>query len=114
MSALTARRAATGYPIRRNAPTVANMLAGIPAGLPFAGLVLGMPNRAMRLAMYVVRRADAAFAVSSIRLALAAICKAHQLAGVGLDLSQPGFRMTLDGWRKCWPPSPPRFAAWTS
>ena len=87
---------------------MANVLAEIPTGLPFAGLALGMPNCTMRLELSVFRRADAAVAVSSVRLALAVICKAHQLAGVWLDLSQPRIRMTLDGWRKCWPPSPPR------
>lgn len=49
------------------------------------------------VAMYIVRRADDGLAVSSIRVALAAIRTAHQLAGVGLDLSQPRFRMTLEG-----------------
>ena len=47
--------------------------------------------------MYVVRRADDGLAVSSIRVALAAIRTAHQLAGVALDLSQPRFRLTLEG-----------------
>src|SRR3954454_21743284 len=47
--------------------------------------------------MYVVRRADDGLTVSSIRVALAAIRTAHQLAGVGLDLTQPRFRMTLEG-----------------
>lgn len=49
------------------------------------------------VAMYIVRRADDGLAVSSIRVALAAIRTAHQLAGIGLDLSQPRFRMTLEG-----------------
>ena len=49
------------------------------------------------VAMYVVRRADDGLTVSSIRVALAAIRTAHQLAGVALDLSQPRFRMTLEG-----------------
>ena len=49
------------------------------------------------IAMYVVRRADDGLAVSSIRVAVAAIRTAHQLAGVALDLSQPRFRMTLEG-----------------
>jgi site-specific recombinase XerD len=49
------------------------------------------------VAMYVVRRADDGLTVSSIRVALAAIRTAHQLAGVGLDLSQPRFRLTLEG-----------------
>src|SRR5947209_19967527 len=39
------------------------------------------------IAMYVVRRADDGLTVSSIRVALAAIRTAHQLAGVALDLS---------------------------
>src|SRR4051794_25267155 len=47
--------------------------------------------------MYIVRRADDGLTVSSIRVALAAIRTAHQLAGVALDLSQPRFRMTLEG-----------------
>ncbi len=78
------------------------------------------------VAMYIVRRADDGLAVSSIRVALAAIRTAHLLAGIGLDLSQPRFRMTLEGvvrsrgvrptrqaapavpdiLAKCWPPSP--------
>ena len=49
------------------------------------------------VAMYVVRRADDGLTVSSIRVALAAIRTAYQLAGVPLDLSQPRFRMTLEG-----------------
>ena len=48
-------------------------------------------------AMYVVRRADDGLTVSSIRVALAAIRTAYQLAGVSLDLTQPRFRMTLEG-----------------
>ena len=47
--------------------------------------------------LYIVSRADEGLAVSSIRVAIAAIRTAHLLAGVGLDLSQPRFRMTLDG-----------------
>jgi hypothetical protein len=49
------------------------------------------------VAMYVVRRADDGLAVSSLRVALAAIRTAHQLAGVPLDLSQPRSRMALEG-----------------
>ena len=49
------------------------------------------------VAMYIVRRADDDLAVSSLRVALAAIRTAHLLAGVPLDLSQPRFRMTLEG-----------------
>lgn len=47
--------------------------------------------------LYIVSRADEGLAVSSIRVAIAAIRTAHLLAGVGLDLSQPRFRMTLEG-----------------
>ena len=43
------------------------------------------------VATYVVRIGDDRLAVSSIRVALAAIWIAHQLAGVGLFLSQPRF-----------------------
>ena len=49
------------------------------------------------LAMYVVRRADDGLAVSSLRVALAAIGTAHRLAGIPLDLRQPRFAMVLDG-----------------
>ena len=49
------------------------------------------------VAMYVVRRADDGLTVSSIRVALAAIRTAHLLAGVPLDLSQPRFRLTMEG-----------------
>jgi hypothetical protein len=41
------------------------------------------------IAMYVVRCADAGFAVSSIRVHLAAIRTAHLLAGLSLDLRHP-------------------------
>ena len=47
--------------------------------------------------LYIVSRADEGLAVSSIRVAVAAIRTAHLLAGVGLDLSQPRFKMTLEG-----------------
>ena len=47
--------------------------------------------------LYIVSRADEGLAVSSIRVAVAAIRTAHLLAGVGLDLSQPRFKMTLAG-----------------
>ena len=49
------------------------------------------------VALYVVRRADDGLAVSSIRVALAAIRTAHLLAGIALDLRQPRFLMTLEG-----------------
>ncbi len=49
------------------------------------------------VAMYVTRRADHGLAVSSIRVALAAIRTAHLLAGIALDLRQPRFAMVLEG-----------------
>ena len=49
------------------------------------------------VAMYVTRRADDGLAVSSIRVALAAIRTAHLLAGISLDLRQPRFAMVLEG-----------------
>jgi len=49
------------------------------------------------IAMYVTKRADHGLAVSSIRVALAAIRTAHLLAGIPLDLRQPRFAMVLEG-----------------
>ncbi len=49
------------------------------------------------LAMYVVRRADDGLAVSSLRVALAAIRTAHLLAGFSLDLRHPRLAMVLEG-----------------
>jgi site-specific recombinase XerD len=49
------------------------------------------------IAMYVVRCADAGFAVSSIRVALAAIRTAHLLAGLSVDLRHPRLAMVLEG-----------------
>jgi len=49
------------------------------------------------VAMYVTKRADHGLAVSSIRVALAAIRTAHLLAGIALDLRQPRFAMVLEG-----------------
>lgn len=49
------------------------------------------------LAMYVVRRADDGLAVSSLRVALAAIRTAHLLAGLSLDLRHPRLAMVLEG-----------------
>jgi integrase len=49
------------------------------------------------IAMYVVRLADAGRAVSSIRVALAAIRTAHLLAGRSLDLRHPRLAMVVDG-----------------
>ncbi|HME19904.1 MAG TPA: site-specific integrase [Acetobacteraceae bacterium] len=47
--------------------------------------------------MYVVRCADAGFAVSSIRVHLAAIRTAHLLAGRSLDLRHPRLAMVVEG-----------------
>jgi hypothetical protein len=49
------------------------------------------------IAMYVVRCADAGFAVSSIRVHLAAIRTAHLLAGLSLDLRHPRLAMVVEG-----------------
>jgi site-specific recombinase XerD len=49
------------------------------------------------IAMYVVRCADAGRAVSSIRVALAAIRTAHLLAGVAVDLRHPRLAMVVEG-----------------
>jgi site-specific recombinase XerD len=49
------------------------------------------------IAMYVVRCADAGFAVSSIRVHLAAIKTAHLLAGLSLDLRHPRLAMVIEG-----------------
>lgn len=49
------------------------------------------------IAMYVVRRADAGRAVSTIRVDLAAILTAHRLAGLTLDLRHPRLAMVLEG-----------------
>jgi site-specific recombinase XerD len=49
------------------------------------------------IAMYVVRCADAGFAVSSIRVHLAAIRTAHLLAGRSLDLRHPRLAMVVEG-----------------
>jgi site-specific recombinase XerD len=49
------------------------------------------------IAMYVVRLADQGLALSSIRVALAAIKTAHLLAGRSLDLRHPRLAMVVDG-----------------
>jgi site-specific recombinase XerD len=49
------------------------------------------------IAMYVVRLADQGLAVSSIRVALAAIRTAHLLAGRSIDLRHPRLAMVLEG-----------------
>jgi site-specific recombinase XerD len=49
------------------------------------------------IAMYVVRCADKGFAVSSIRVHLAAIRTAHLLAGRALDLRHPRLAMVVEG-----------------
>jgi hypothetical protein len=61
------------------------------------------------IAMYVVRCADAGLAVSSIRVALAAIKTAHLLAGLSLDLRHPRLAMVVEGvTRRCRRQSSPR------
>jgi hypothetical protein len=47
--------------------------------------------------MYVVRLADRGLAVSSIRVALAAISTAHLLAGRALDQRHPRLAMVVEG-----------------
>jgi hypothetical protein len=47
--------------------------------------------------MHVVRLADAGLAVSSIRVALAAIRTAHLLAGRAIDLRHPRLAMGVEG-----------------
>ena len=49
------------------------------------------------IAMYVVRLADLGLAISSIRVALAAIRTAHLLAGRTLDLRHPRLAMVVEG-----------------
>ena len=49
------------------------------------------------IAMYVVRCADQGYAVSSIRVHLAAIRTAHLLAGRALDLRHPRLAMVIEG-----------------
>ena len=49
------------------------------------------------IAMYVVRCADQGFAVSSIRVHLAAIKTTHLLASLSLDLRHPRLAMVIDG-----------------
>ncbi len=49
------------------------------------------------LAMYATRRADHGVAVSTLRVDLAAIRTAHLLAGVPLDLRDPGLTMVVEG-----------------
>ena len=67
------------------------------------------------IAMYVVRCADQGFAVSSIRVHLAAIRTAHLLAGLSLDLRHPRLAMVVEGvtrveGRAAAPPGRPRGA----
>ena len=56
-----------------------------------------LPADADTLAMYIVRRADDGLAVSSLRVALAAIKTAHLLAGLSLDLRHPRLAMVREG-----------------
>jgi hypothetical protein len=55
------------------------------------------PVAADPLAMCVVRCVDQGFAVSSIRVHLAAIRTAHLLAGLSLDLRRPRLAMVVEG-----------------
>lgn len=56
-----------------------------------------LPAELDTIAMYVVRRAKDGLAVSSLRVALAAIRTAHLLAGLPLDLRHPRLAMVIDG-----------------
>ena len=49
------------------------------------------------VSMYLVRRADAGLAVSTLRVDLAAIRTAHLLAGIPLDLDDPNLAMVFEG-----------------
>src|SRR5689334_4819133 len=68
---------------------------GFPNGAPAWADPLGADPDT--IAMYVVRRADAGRAVSTIRVDLAAILTAHRLAGIALDLRHPRLAMVLEG-----------------
>ena len=63
------------------------------------------------IAMYVVHCADQDFAVSSIRVHLAAIRTAHLLAGRSLDLRHPRLAMVLEGVTRAKGSRPHRQAA---
>jgi site-specific recombinase XerD len=63
------------------------------------------------IAMYVVRCADAGFAVSSIRVHLAAIRTAHLLAGLSIDLRHPRLAMVVEGVARAKGTRPRRQAA---
>ncbi|HEY2131439.1 MAG TPA: tyrosine-type recombinase/integrase, partial [Acetobacteraceae bacterium] len=63
------------------------------------------------IAMYVVRCADQGFAVSSIRVHLAAIRTAHLLAGLALDLRHPRLAMVIEGITRSKGTRPARQAA---
>ena len=63
------------------------------------------------VAMYVVRCADAGYAVSTIRVHLAAIRTAHQLAGRVLDLRHPRLAMVVEGVTRATGVRPRRQAA---
>jgi integrase len=61
--------------------------------------------------MYATKRADAGHAVSSIRVALAAIKTAHLYAGVGLDMRDSRLAMVMDGIARSKGTRPKRQAA---
>jgi site-specific recombinase XerC len=61
--------------------------------------------------MYVVQCTDQGFAVSSIRVALAAIRTAHLLAGCSLDLHHPRLAMVIEGVTRSQSTRPRRQAA---
>jgi site-specific recombinase XerD len=63
------------------------------------------------IAMYVVRCADQGFAVSSIRVHLAAIRTAHLLAGLSVDLRHPRLAMVVEGITRAKGTRPRRQAA---
>jgi site-specific recombinase XerD len=63
------------------------------------------------IAMYVVRRADEGLSVAGIRVALAAIRAAHRLAGIALDLRDPGLAMVVEGVTRATGTRPRRQAA---
>ena len=63
------------------------------------------------LSMYLVKRADAGMAVSTLRIDLAAIRTAHLLAGIALNLKDPHLAMVLEGITRARGTRPRRQAA---
>ena len=60
------------------------------------------------IAWYVTKRAHEGCAVATIRVDLAAIRTAHELAGLRLDLREPRLAMVLEGVTRS--PAPARAA----